>query len=226
MDRCAECSRSAPGLLVATEFVLGFVKVHETANEQIEPSIVVIVEPDGTGGPTGSRQAGLFGYVRERSISIVVIENAAAVLRDVQIGPAVGIEVSDSDAHAIASGRDASFFRHVCKCPVSIIAVERIAQGRVRGEKVALTAVHQINVYPAVVVVVQEGATCSRCLGQEVIRGAAVLMTPGDSASGRGHFLKERLLSGLCESRWTNQSGAEQRIDAPVYGQASAAGQT
>jgi len=109
---------------------------------------------------------------------------------------------------------------------VAIVAVERIAQGRIRGEKIALPAVHQVNVHPAVVVVVQKGATCAGCLGQEVIRGAAVVMAPGESAGGGWHFFKERLQSGLCESRWNDRTEMGQKSDALVFGQASAAGHT
>src|SRR2546429_2464226 len=40
-----------------------------------------------------------------RSVAIVVIEDAAAILRDVQVGPAVALVVPHSDAHAIATDR-------------------------------------------------------------------------------------------------------------------------
>ena len=155
-----------------------------------------------------------------------MIENAAAVLRDVHIGPAVGIVVPHSYTHAIASGGDAGLFGDLRECPVAIVAVEGIAEGWIRGEKIALAAVHQIDVHPAIVVVVQKGATRAGGLGQEVIRRTAVLMTPGESAGRRGHFLKERLQSGFGESRWREETELGQKSDAAILGQTDAAGHT
>src|SRR2546426_10056720 len=92
---------------IAAEFVLGFVEVHKTANEQIQPPIIVVVKPDGTRSPARRRQAGLFRHVRERPVTIVAIENTVTILGDVQVGPAIAIVVPNSDPHAIAAPRDA-----------------------------------------------------------------------------------------------------------------------
>src|SRR6266536_4293587 len=56
--------------------VVGFLRVHETANKKVEPAIVVAIKPDGAGRPTRSGQAGFSCHVRKRAVSIVVVQNA------------------------------------------------------------------------------------------------------------------------------------------------------
>ena len=70
-------------VLVAAKFVFGLVEIHETTHEEIQLPIIVVVEPHRTGCPARSRYTGLFGHVRERSVAIVAIENAAPVLAHV-----------------------------------------------------------------------------------------------------------------------------------------------
>ena len=75
-----------------------FAEVHETADKKIEAAIVVVVEPDRARGPPGGGDAGFFGHVGESAVAIVVIQNAAAVLRDVQVGEAVTVVIADGHA--------------------------------------------------------------------------------------------------------------------------------
>ena len=103
-------------------------EIHEPADEQVEAAVVVVVEPDGAGGPAGSGDAGFLGHVGERAVAVVVIEDAAAVLRDVEVGEAVAVVVADRDAHAVAAAGDAGLFGHVGECAVAIVAIERVAQ--------------------------------------------------------------------------------------------------
>ena len=75
-----------------------FAEIHEVADEQVEPAIVVVVEPDSAGSPSGSGDAGLLGHIGESAVAVVVIENAATVLRDVEVGKAVAVVVADRNA--------------------------------------------------------------------------------------------------------------------------------
>src|SRR6516225_2848868 len=58
-----------------------FIELGELADKKIEPSVVVVVEPDCTGAPSGYTNAGALGYVGKRSVTVVVIKNVASVLR-------------------------------------------------------------------------------------------------------------------------------------------------
>jgi hypothetical protein len=65
--------------------VLGLAEVDEATDEQIEPSIIVVVEPDRARCPAQSGHSCMLGDVGESAIAVVAIENAASILRDVQI---------------------------------------------------------------------------------------------------------------------------------------------
>ena len=66
------------GGAVAAEFIFRLAEIHEAADEEIEASIVIVIKPDGAGGPAGGRDAGFGGDVGKRAVAIVVIEDAAA----------------------------------------------------------------------------------------------------------------------------------------------------
>src|SRR6185369_4040591 len=95
------------GLLIAAELVGGFIEVYEAADEKVEASIVVVVEPYCARRPPGSGNARFFRDVSEGSVPIVVIEDASSVLGYVDIGEAVAIVVADGGAHSVAVSRNA-----------------------------------------------------------------------------------------------------------------------
>ena len=146
--------------------VLRFAEIHEPADEKIEPAIIVVVEPDRTGCPSRSRDASLHRDIRKSTVAIVVIQNAVAVLRDVHVGKAIAVVVADRHALPIAARRDPGFFGNVGESSVAIVAVESIAQRRIGVEEVTLAAVDQVNVHPAIVVVVKESAARAGGFGQ------------------------------------------------------------
>jgi len=55
-------------------------EIDETADEEIEAAVVVVVEPDGAGSPPGSGDASTFSDVGKGAVAIVAIENATAVI--------------------------------------------------------------------------------------------------------------------------------------------------
>ena len=99
-----------------------------------------------------------------------MIQNAAAILRDVEIGPAVIIIVSYGGAHAVTAAGNTRFFRDVGKSAVAIVVAQRVTQRRIWSEEITLPAVDQVHVHPAVVVVIEKGATRSCRFGQIVFR--------------------------------------------------------
>ena len=134
-------------------------EIDEAANEKVEPAVVVVVEPYCARCPSRSGYSGLFGDVGEGAIAVVAIENAAAVLRDVEIGEAIGVVVADRDTHAVASTGHPGFFRHIGEGAVAVVVVEGIAERTGRREDVALPAVDQVDVHPSIVVVIEDRAT-------------------------------------------------------------------
>src|ERR1700691_5528439 len=175
---------------VAAEFIFGSVEIHEAADEEIEAAVVVVIKPDGAAAPAGSGDAGFGGDIAESAVAIIVIEDAVRVLRDVEVGETVAIVIADSDAHAVGVTRDAGFFGHVGESAVAIIAIECVAQGLRRSVEIAGAAVDEIDVHPAVVVVVEEAAAGADGFGEIPFGRSAVAVRPVDFGGGRRHFFK------------------------------------
>src|SRR6266481_5284872 len=118
--------------------------------------MIVVVKPHGTGSPTGSGDTRFFRYIGKRAVPIVVIKDAAAVLRYIEVRKTIAVVICNSDAHAKAARRHTGFFRYVGERSVVIVPIQRVAQRRARSEKIALAAVHHVNVHTAVVVIVEK----------------------------------------------------------------------
>ncbi len=127
-------------------------------HEEIEPAIAVVVAPGCAGGPVAEGDAGLLGYVGEGAVVVVVVEPILAEVGDIDVGPAVVVVVSDGHAEAPAIVADAGFLGHVGEGAVVIIVEERgMRRESFSIERGLGAAVHEIDIQPAIVVVIQEG---------------------------------------------------------------------
>src|SRR5207302_2012093 len=94
-------------------FIQGFGELHELAHKQIEFAVVVVVEPHGAGGPAGCGDSRFLSHIRKRAIAVVVVQDASAVLRDVDVREAVTVIIAHRDALAVSTARHASLLRYV-----------------------------------------------------------------------------------------------------------------
>src|SRR5260370_38514038 len=102
--------------------------IHKAADKQIQASVVVVIKPVVARGPSGHRQAGFVRYVGERSVAIVLIQNAAAVCGHEQVGVAVVIVIAHGHAHAERRARGhARLLGDIRKSSVTIVLVQRVA---------------------------------------------------------------------------------------------------
>src|SRR6266566_4449369 len=177
-------------LEVLTVLVLRFAGVAKTAYKEVEPAVIIVIKPDRTRSPTVRRHTGPLCDIREGAIAVVVVQNAALILGHIQIGPAITVVIANSYAHSIPTSGDAGLLGHVRESSVAIVLVQGVAQRRLRIVEVTLAAVHQVDVHPAIVVVVQERTARSGGFRQVVICRATVDMLPGDSAFCGRDFLK------------------------------------
>ena len=106
--------------------VQGLGEFHKLADEQIKPPIVVIIEPDRARGPSRRGQAGHLGHIAERAVAIVVVKDASAILRNVQVRETVAIVIAHCDSLAVPAGRYSSFHGHIGECAVTIIPTQRV----------------------------------------------------------------------------------------------------
>src|SRR5713101_4857737 len=166
------------------------VELRKLANEKVQPPIVVVIEPHRARTPSWSRDAGLLRHIRESPVTIIMIEDAASVLRHVQIGKAVAIIIPRRYSHSVAATGDARLFRHICERAVAIVPIKRIAQRLRRTIEITLAAIHQINVHPAVVIVIKKRAARPARLRQIFLRGLPCCVKPADPALRRRYLFK------------------------------------
>src|SRR5439155_22906478 len=169
--------------------------VHEAAKEQVEAPIIVVVEPDGTGGPTLGGDTRFGTHVGKRAVVVVVVKSGRMVIGGYQqVGPAIIVIVANGSPHREHIGGDSRFFRDIGKRAVSIVPVKSAVQRFRWLIKVTRTIVDQVNVHPAIVVIVEKGAAGAQCFREVALFGTGILVDPGDAALGRGNFFKQGLL--------------------------------
>src|SRR5215472_8596973 len=168
--------------------MLQLAEIDEAANEEIETPIIVIIKPHGAGGPAGSCNASFFSDIRECAVTVVVIEDAAAVLSHIEIGETVPVIIADGCPHAIAAAHDAGLFGNICKRTVAIVVVKGVAQRPGGRPEIARTTIHQIDVHPAIVVVVKKCAACASGFREILLRRLAAGMDKIDLGSGGKQF--------------------------------------
>src|SRR5438067_106149 len=144
------------GALVAAEFVLRFVELHEAADKQVEAAVVVVIEPHRTRRPSGAGDSGTCSDVSKRAVAVIAIEKTVPVLRYKKIGKPVSVVIADSDSHTISAGRDPGALGQIGESAIAIVAIQRITKWRLRIIEIALAAVDEVNVHPTIIVIVDE----------------------------------------------------------------------
>src|SRR5579862_2279988 len=109
------------------------------------------------------------------------------ILRDVQILKPIAVIVADRYSLAESASSNASLLGHIGKRSVAVVSIQRVAQRRIRRKKVALAAVHQIDVHPSIVVIVKKGASCTRGFRQIFLGRVSVGMLPRNPTGGCGN---------------------------------------
>ena len=165
----------------ALKFVVPAV-VDKTAEKQVQTAIVVVVEPDRAGGPAGFRQTRFFRHIGERPIVVVLIKNAFPIRGDEYVRPAVIVEISDRHAHPERAAGNTRLLRNIRECAVPVVLVKRVADRLLRLPEVAGTAVHQIDIHPAVIVEIEKSAARTHGFGQVMFRRHRIVVYPLDTA--------------------------------------------
>src|SRR4029077_20763614 len=84
---------------------------------------------------------------------------------------------------------------------VTIVLVERVTE-RLRGfVEIRRAAVHQVQVHPSVVIVIQERATWTERFRQVALGRDGVFVDPGDAPRRRGDLFKNEAVSSRCRRR-------------------------
>src|SRR5262249_36288572 len=97
---------------------------HAAADKQIELPIVVEIEEPCAGAPAVGGHAGARRDVGEGTVPVVVVQDVAAVLRDVEIVESVVVVVANCGAHAVGGAGDVRLLGDVGEGAVPVVAIE------------------------------------------------------------------------------------------------------
>ena len=199
---------------VSAEVVLldGIIEVPR--DEEVEEPVAVEVGKCRRGRPTRPRDARLIGHVGEGPVAVVVIENVTVEVRDVEIDIPVIVVVGRDGSHPVRCVFQSSLLGHVGERAVAVVAVEAIlSAGAAVGWKRA--RLDDVEVHPAIVVVIEPGHARSHRLGKLVCRRRPAVVQELQARPGRdigehdraagvpGRFLRRNRR----ESRVTRQAG-------------------
>ena len=135
------------------------VELDVVGHKQIEQPVAVVIDPSAAGVPADALfvQPCFLGDVGERPVAIVVPEHVLSPVGAEQIVPAVVVVVAHADRDAPAALGQTRLLTHIRKRAIAVVLVE--VGGRRLARLVSLLqaqSVRQIDVEPAVLVVVKE----------------------------------------------------------------------
>ena len=155
-------------------------------HKKVQPAIPVVVSEGGAGvidnhvgGAAVERDAGLFRYIRECPVVVIVVQAVLPQIGDVEIGPAIVVIVAHRAAKPPPVIRDSRFFRHLGKRSIAVVVEERrVRRNRLPAQCVDGRSIHQVDVEPAVVVVVEKADARTLGLDNDLLRGSAGRIVP------------------------------------------------
>src|SRR5438876_7937925 len=99
-------------------------------DKQIKVPVTVVIQEATSGSPSWLlvQKACGFGYIAESSVAIVAIEDILSVVSAKDIFKAVVVVVSDANRGRPIGRAQASLFRDISECPVTIVLTEPLGQ--------------------------------------------------------------------------------------------------
>src|SRR5208282_2914820 len=177
---------SVIGVRLVTQVV-----VNVSRNEKVEPSIAVVVAPRSPVRPVAKHHAGFFGHIGKCAVVVVAIEPVSAEVANKNVGPSVVVKVADGHPESPAVIRYTCLGGYIGKCAIVIVVEERCVRWRFSpGECVVGGSVHQVNIEPAVIVIVDKPHTRTVSLKDVLLLGGSHHVTPLSQPGRLCHILE------------------------------------
>ena len=146
---------------------------------QVQIAVIVGVEERAARAPAAGRDAGSPGDLFERPVSATAEQEVRPPVRDVEVEMSVVVEITS--AHAVAPGRGvhARLCRHVLELPSAQVAIERISMGDALACRAELGRGDEVDVEPAVTVVIEQRHPAAARLQDVVFRRPAAVRAHG-----------------------------------------------
>ena len=185
----------------AGRFFLGLpdAVVHD---KQIQQTVVIVIEPARRNGPRllpGARvgQSRPLRHVFKSAVASVPVQNVPVDPCDEQVGGAVIIVVAGRHTHGEALAPNPGLHRHVGECAVAFVPVEAVVERGIGFVQLRLAgSVDEVNVGPAVVVIVEDGHARNHRLNLVLIAGCPIAQNKFDSGAGRRVVKCDRVRPG------------------------------
>src|SRR6185437_10962646 len=126
----------------------------------------IVIEESATGSPADLRivHTGVACYIGKRPVAVIVKKNVVSPKTAEQIIPTVVVVIADANAGLPASPRQAGFRSHIGKGAIAIVFEQlRCGSFTFRPFISQASSVGEINVEPAVVIVIKEGDPAAFC---------------------------------------------------------------
>ena len=167
------------------------VVMHVSRNKKIQAAVAVEVAKRRSRRPVAERHPCFLGNIGEGAIMIVAIQPVLAKIRYVEIGPSIIVVISYGNAETPSIVGYSCLLGDVSECAVVIVMKQRSVRRRgFAGQCIVSRSIHQINVEPAVVVVVEKGDTGADGLENEFRFRRAHHVPPVRQSSLLGNVLK------------------------------------
>ena len=171
---------------------IGQIDLRVPVDEQVQSPVAVVVAESRACGPAAHRHPGLLAHVGEGSVVVVVIQAVLAVVGHVEVGPAIVVVSPTAQPYPHRSLATPAFSRDVGERSVVVVMKQRRVRRRCFARQgVVGRAVHQVDVEPAVVVVVDQAHSRPLGLENEALFRRAGGVMPTGQARGFGHILED-----------------------------------
>ena len=188
-QRSLEIVRLTVGARAAVDFVAHFRvnfpgPLDVVAHEQIELSVIVVIQPGRTGAPVVGRTAHacLQGRLPEFPVAFVVKKMIAPDRGDEYVVQSIVVVVANRNTHAVKTHVESRTGGGVGEMPRAIVVIEGVRGrlfpfGNMPGPP---GRIHEKQVGRAIVIVVEEGHASAHGFGQELVAISAVVVDEDD----------------------------------------------
>ena len=159
---------------------------HVVDDQQIEPAVVVVVEPAGSRRPFAAGDARPLGDVLEAAVAAIAQQLVARDAGDEEIDVAVVVVVGGRRTHGVSDAAHAGRRGHVGELHAAVVAIEPVGVAvAALDERRHLGAVGEEDVGPAVGVVVEDRHAARDALRVVLVGGGGMPVDEGHARRGR-----------------------------------------
>jgi hypothetical protein len=131
--------------------------LHVIANDEIEFAVFIKIDPGSAGAEfLRTVEAGFLRDIGEGTVAVVMEEVALAVRCNKEIVEAVVVKITHGGSHTKNIDVEAGFVRDIGERAVVIVVVE-LRSGMFGGAAGPVGAIHQKNIRPSIVIIVDKG---------------------------------------------------------------------